>query len=144
MVKATRDTPADKLETMRLKTMKANGLLIDNREILQAMEVDLAGIFIPATATQKGFAWYSTLATLEQFGHIRHHIERLLIQMATELHNGAIDVCPTSGLRDGCQYCKYADMCCFEEGDPTRELPSMKLDEALEQLRLADEGGDAE
>ncbi len=135
VVKIDRDLPEDTLELKRLKVMKMNGLLIDDPNILKAMEADLAGVFIPASVLKSGeFSQASSLASLEQFGQIRRHIQRLLTDMADHLHRGAIDVLPTGGEMNGCLYCPYHDICCHETGDPVRDIAKRSLAEALNDL----------
>ena len=119
--------------------MKMNGLLIDDPEILRAMEADLEGVFIPASTLKSGeFSKTSSLASLQQFGYLHRHIARLLTDMATSLHAGAVEALPTGGIHDGCQYCDYHDICCHEAEDPVREIAKRSLDEALEQLEKED------
>ncbi len=138
VVQISREVPEDELERQRLAVMRMNGLLIDNPEILRAMEADLAGVFIPVGTLKSGeLSKTSSLASLEQFGYIQRRIEDLLSDMAVQLHRGAIDAIPVGGTQDGCRYCQYHEVCCHEDTDPIRELTSRSLSEALEDLRTA-------
>ncbi len=139
IVKIERDMSAEELEKKRLKVMKMNGLLIDDPEILRAMEADLEGVFIPASTMKSGeFSRTSSLASLQQFGQLHRHIGRLLTDMATELHAGAVEARPAGGIADGCQYCDYHDICCHEADDPVREIAKRSLEEALAELEKED------
>ncbi len=139
IVKLEREISAEELEKKRLKVMKMNGLLIDNPEILRAMEADLEGVFIPASTLKSGeFSKTSSLASLEQFGQLHRHIGRLLTDMAINLHAGAVDALPAGGIADGCRYCDYHDICCHETDDPVREIAKRSLQEALTELEKED------
>lgn len=140
IVKIERELTEEELETKRLKVMKMNGLLIDDPEILRAMEADLAGVFIPASTMKSGeFSKTSSLATLQQFGQLHRHIGRLLTDMATALHAGEVDALPVGGIVDGCEYCDYRDICSHEAEDPVREIAKRSLQEALSELGKEDE-----
>ena len=134
-VSINREMSEQALDRERFKVMCTNGLLIDNPDVLRAMEPDLAGIFIPVSTVKSGeLSKTSSLATLEQFGYIRDRIQKLLTEMAEQLHAGAVNAVPIGGDKDGCQYCDYHDVCCHEPTDPVRELTFRKLDEVLASL----------
>ncbi len=127
------------LERERFRVMCTNGLLIDEPDVLRAMEPDLAGLFIPVSTTKSGeLSKASSLATLEQFGRIRNRIQQLLTEMAEQLHTGAVDAVPIGGDKDGCSRCDYHDVCCHEPTDPIREFTLKKLDETLSSLNRSE------
>lgn len=129
------DVPPSILEQERLKTMKMNGLLLDQPDILDAMEIGNGGLFIPVSLTASGVSKArSSLASLEQFGWIEQHIQKLLLQMATLLHEGKIDAVPVSGITDSCLYCEYRDVCGHEPEDASRVLAKKSLQEVLAEL----------
>ena len=134
-VNVKRDLSDTQLDRERCKTMRANGLLIDDPAVLRAMEPDLGGVFIPVSLTQKGgISATSSLATLEQFGRIRRRLQTLLTDMAEQLHAGAVEALPSVGAHHACDYCDYHDICCHQPTDPTREIPQRKTAEALAAL----------
>lgn len=134
-VSINRELSEQALDRERFKVMCTNGLLIDDPDVLRAMEPELAGVFIPVSTTKSGeLSKTSSLATLEQFGRIRDRIQKLLTEMAEQLHAGAVNAVPIGGDKDGCEYCDYHDICCHEPTDPIRELTFRKLDESLASL----------
>ena len=138
-VSINREVSEQTLDRERFKTMCTNGLLIDDPDVLRAMEPDLEGLFIPVSILNSGeLSKSSSLATLEQFGYIRDRIQRLLTDMAEQLHVGAVDAVPIGGDEDGCRYCDYHDVCCHEPTDPIREFTSKKLDETLSSLNATE------
>lgn len=135
IIRVQRDLSTEDMERERLATMRMNGLLLDDPQILEAMEADLAGLFIPASVTKKGeLSMTSSLASLEQFGKLQHRIEKLLIQMAQTLHRGDIAAIPTDGTTDGCRFCDYRDICGHEPEDPVRTIAHRDLKEILREL----------
>ncbi len=140
VIRVERDLPPEEMEKRRLATMKMNGLLLDDPEILKAMEPELEGVFIPAAMGTRG-QWKkgASLASLEQFGHLKQHIQRLLTAMAEHLHAGDIAALPAVGATDGCEYCEYHDVCGHERGDPIREIAALSREEALAALQPEDE-----
>ncbi len=134
VVRVQRDITPEELNKKQLATMRMNGLLIDDPTVLEAMETDLAGLFIPAKKTAKGLAVTSSVASLEQFGKLQNRIAGLLTEMVNALKHGQISPLPVSGTKDGCEYCEFRDICRHESGDPTRVLVHSDLKKALEDL----------
>ncbi len=136
VIQVSRHATDEEIETAKLATMRMNGLLLDDPEILESMEADIAGVFIPASKTKSGaLSSTSSLASLEQFGRIQQRVSALLTEMATLLHQGNVSAIPVG--RDGdtpCRYCEYRDICTHEDDDPVRTLAKRSLKEALEDL----------
>ena len=137
-VTKTKDYHSDQQRSSALKQQQAsfrmNGLLLNDKEILTAMESDGAGIFIPAKFNKDGSLSdaNSSLADLESYGHIFSYIDKKLIQMAQALYKGNIDRLPVKGRNtDGCIYCDYRTVCGFEEGKKTRPVTNLSLNDAI-------------
>ena len=133
-MRVQRDITPEELNKKQLATMRMNGLLIDDPAVLEAMESDLAGLFIPVKKTAKGLSAASSVASLEQFGKLQNRIATLLTEMVHTLQHGQISPLPVSGTKDGCQYCDFRDVCRHESDDPTRVLVHSDLKQALEDL----------
>lgn len=115
-------------EMEQIKEMKMNGLILDNPEIICAMEHDAAGLFIPAKITSTGKIDYrSSVASLAQFGLLKNKIERLLLKMAESLRDGDIAAVPNiSKDRSACDWCAFRSACGYEADDPYH--PMIKRD----------------
>lgn len=123
----------------RSKSFKMNGIIIDDSEIILAMENGAKGIYIPAALKKDGsFSAASSLASLEDFGKIFHSIDKKIINMAYSVLNGNIERKPSKGSVDACEYCDYKTVCGYEEGKPNRNVVNIKTNEALESLRRED------
>ena len=144
VIQVSRHATEEEVETAKLATMRMNGLLLDDPEILESMEADIAGVFIPASKTKSGkISATSSLASLEQFGRIQQRVANLLTEMATLLHRGEVAAVPTDSDGDTpCRYCEYRDICTHEDDDPVRTLAKRSLKEALDDLN--DSAGEEE
>ncbi len=126
----------EKLRAERLKAMKMNGLLLDDADVLDAMEAGINGVFIPAKLKKDGsYSTASSLATLAQFGRLKARAEKLLRSMAETLRQGDVAAIPTlQGDRSPCDYCDFAAVCGREEDDPVKEIKTYDDDEVMAQL----------
>mgnify|MGYP002541496069 CR=1 FL=1 len=136
VVRLSRDADPPSLEREQLLTMKMNGLILDDPEIIQAMETDAAGLFIPARLDPKTGrpAKGSSIASLRQFGLLKIKIQKLLTSMAETLRRGDIAALPAGGAVDGCEYCDYRAVCGHEPDDPVRLIVRRDTAQILQEL----------
>ncbi len=141
IIQVSRHATDEEIENAKLATMRMNGLLLDDPVILEAMEADIGGVFIPASKTKSGsLSTTSSLASLAQFGRIQQRVSALLTEMATLLHQGEVAAVPVdSGGETPCRYCEYRDICTHETDDPTRTLVKQSLKEALADLEESED-----
>lgn len=141
VIRVERGAGEEKKERERLRVMRMNGLLLDNPEIVEAMEADAAGLFIPAKIGAKGaFDRNSSIASLEQFGLLRKRIEKLLYGMAETLRSGDIAAVPASGETvDACAYCDFHAICGHEPDDMVRYIAKKDTAEVLQELEKSEE-----
>ncbi len=123
-IRCDRDIDDREAANNQIKAMKMNGLLLDNAEIISAMEHDAAGLFIPAQMNAAGkIDARSSIASLERFGLLKQKIEKLLYNMAKTLRDGDIAAVPTvSDGRSACDWCAFRAVCGHEPSDPTRPI----------------------
>lgn len=142
VVRLSRDADAAALEREQLLTMKMNGLILDDPEIVEAMEADAAGLFIPARLDKKTgrLAKGASVASLQQFGLLKQRIQRLLTSMAETLCRGDIAALPAGGSVDGCEYCDYRAVCGHEADDPVRLIVRQDTAQALRELEQDETG----
>ena len=145
VVSAPRDVGDDTLHQLREKMLRRSGLLLEDPDILDAMEHGLSGDgrFLPIGVKKDG-SWKSasrnSLASMEQMGKLYRHIQKTLKSMGHELLDGSIDVEPlVQGKQNTtCAWCPYQAVCQFDEtlGDRTRQAyqrPASEVWEAMEQ-----------
>lgn len=122
---------------------RRNGLLLDDEQVLHAMDHSGAFSFLPVTAREEkgGGAIidrrFSSLATLEQLGMLFHYTEDLLEEMAGSLRKGRASIDPVkSAGQDGVDACRFCDMraVCLREGE-AQELAPLAASDFWKLLR---------
>lgn len=141
VVEAKRETDPAKIESMRDAQMKMNGLLLNDRAALSAMECGIKGRFIPARVTSKGELDQkkSSVVSEKQLKMIRGAVEARLKDMANRLKRGRVEALPLqrADQNEGggiCEYCDFAMICLHEGEDPVRELAKLDQKEALQMI----------
>ncbi len=130
------DDDAEKIMKERNKKLRMNGILLDDESVLKAMDKDLSGLYIPVSMGAKGIKGTDNLATLEEFGAVFAHIDKLISEMATELLDGKIDASPATLTSDACQWCPYSSVCIGKSESSFRSLYKLNRDEILRELGI--------
>ncbi|MBQ8002620.1 MAG: PD-(D/E)XK nuclease family protein [Clostridia bacterium] len=102
------------VETAILKKMKMDGLVLEDEEILTAMDAFYAqgSDVIPAKRTSKGtFDAYSKVATAESFSTISKHAKSTVKRLCSEILAGRNEIHPT---QSACKYCDMKTLCGFD------------------------------
>ncbi len=110
------------------KAYRMDGLVIDDAEVVAAMERTGEGVFIPVAVDKNGELKKSDkLASLEKLGRIKSHIDGLIIDMASALYDGKIDACPIVKSDGGsaCDYCDYKAVCRRDRNNRERTLSKL-------------------
>jgi len=82
--------------------LSRKGILLDDTEVLQAMEEDLKGKFIPI----------KSLITIDEFNEIMEEINKKVIEIGTELKSGNMSAVPLqTNKHDVCEYCVNKPIC---------------------------------
>ncbi len=138
--KLSRESSDDQINMQKIKDGKCNGLLLENADVLNAMEADLGGNFIPAFIDKKGNLCGS-LISLNQLYDLKHKVDGILKEMAQALHKGKIDASPVFGknYKNTCEYCDYRSVCGTEASDKSREIETLANNDALKILSGGDE-----
>lgn len=119
---ADRHAEEEQMQAQQKRALKMNGLLLSDPVVLEGMESDGAGVFIPAKLKDGQIDAKSSVATLEELGKLKRHIESLLRQMAQTLWKGDIPALPLEEKQfDLCAWCDYRGICGREEDGPKRQ-----------------------
>ncbi len=113
------DFSLDKTENEQTVIDKANymltrkGLLLNDKEILTAMEKNLNGRFIPVKLTTSGeFTAISPVKTLSEFGILMRDISDTVSKFSILLKSGKADAIPLkAGKHNACEYCAMKPVC---------------------------------
>lgn len=137
--KIERDEGEDIIASQKQKAAKMNGMILDDSRVIYAMDSRTSGNIIPA-AIKKDGENSGTLISLKQMDLLMKRVEKVLAEMAVNLHEGKIPVNPafaqstTSPYHDVCKYCDYKDVCGLDEDTKTNDIMKIKHDESLRML----------
>ncbi len=95
------------------KKLTRFGILLDDPEILDAMEHGLSGSFIPVTVKKDALSVSKgELKTLEGFGELMTEVTDILTGIGEKLKNGVASAAPLkTSVIDACQYCEMRVVC---------------------------------
>lgn len=147
LVSAKRSTGAATIEKDLQKELRRSGLILQDPEVLQAMEHSALEkpIYLPISVKKDGTVT-DGVASLEQLGKLGKYTDHLLRQIARELAQGNVDADPINlGQRSPCENCAYVSACYFRNGsgrDRQRYIKKRKADEVWETIdrELREEG----
>lgn len=103
---------------------RMDGMLLFDDKVLDAMEHDGEGVYIPIKK-KDGIYRYSSekSVSLEEMGSIKEHIDKLVVGMVETLKEGDIAAVPTvKSKKSPCDYCDYTSVCRSDRIVTTREI----------------------
>jgi ATP-dependent helicase/nuclease subunit B len=145
VVQADHEVSDEEISALRAQRSKRSGLVLDEPEVLEAMEPGPTKRFLPVRLTKSGDihkSSLSSLATLEQFGALNRYIDKTLYQLRQELCQGRVDADPwyKSAQDNACVHCDYQKACLFDENrDSWRLRPSLSAEESWQTIEKEDD-----
>lgn len=120
----------------RDKGLKMNGAVLNDPQIIEAMEKGAAGRFIPVGIKENGKytgaeSAYSPADLQEVFAYVRS----LVATMADSLMNGEISAVPLLVNNNSCSWCPFGSVCRSQRDDRLVEKVKLSRDEALNLMR---------
>lgn len=124
----TRKEDSDEILRKTEKRIRRTGVLLNDREILTAMENTLEGRYLPIKVSSKdgtiGPQACTTLATVEELGALAKKIDDELKRIGRQLAGGKASATKEKrGSNDPCAFCRMKPICrmmqceCHEEGE---------------------------
>ncbi|MBQ4569489.1 MAG: PD-(D/E)XK nuclease family protein, partial [Ruminococcus sp.] len=139
VINAAFDDSAEKIMAEQNKKLRMNGLILKDMDVIDGMERNGMGVYIPVSSKGDSVKGTDNLASLEEFGAVFAHIDRLIAQMATELTNGRVEAMPAKGGYDACEYCPYKAVCGHKDSDRQRTIYKLDRAEIIKKLGLKEE-----
>lgn len=140
-VSVDRNASDDSKQKEADKKLKMNGLLIDDPEIITAMEKDGAGKYLPVTVNNDTVSGNFAVGK-HQMEQVLNYVKKRVSLMADHLQAGQVEDLPLRGKGeddDACEYCPYFPVCCHEETDGENAWDKINKSEqkklVLEQIR---------
>lgn len=100
------------------------GLVVDNIDIVKAMDNEVSGNYIPVKYDVKKGVLKGNLITAGRMGKLLERLEATLIQMGEMLHEGNIAAYPLGEKEDDlpCRYCDYKSVCLKDGADFNKKI----------------------
>ncbi len=138
-VEAQRDEAPEKVASAFERKMRMDGLLLLDDTVLEAMEQNLAGQFIPVKKNKDNrldTASRAHTATPEELEMLRQFLMKNASEMAQALHHGQIDNLPIFRSGElGCRYCEFAAVCGREpDSKKQRDCPDLSREEIFRRM----------
>ncbi len=145
LVTAEREPTDEEIAKKRGEALRRSGLLLDDADVLHAMEHGESPVRIPVK-WKDGAPSGTALASAEQLGLLARRVEETLRAMAGEIRSGSIqaDPCYKNARDNACLWCDYVHACRFSDGDggdERRYLPALKATRVWELLEGDEKDG---
>jgi ATP-dependent helicase/nuclease subunit B len=92
--------------------IERNGLLLENEDILYAMNDELDSQFLAGISQKDGIFNGNALISGENFEKLFSDMEKVILKITAEMRSGCADARPLKyDGKDPCSYCKYRSVC---------------------------------
>jgi len=123
--------------------LRTSGLVLEDMDVLEAMETGVEGRFIPVKLTASGEIDRRSSGCIsgESMGRLRDYVYGELREMAESLLSGDAEAVPLiTGKDKPCDFCEYVNICGNSKMERYRLPEAEKLAEAEEILGKKDKG----
>lgn len=143
--KVTGESP-EALNERILKHLRVNGLVTEEKEILEkldygfARELPYASSVVPAAFNKDGSLSRTSAAVNEyQFGILRDYVEKKIRDIGVDILKGDVKAAPYQlGQKNPCTFCPYQGVCGFDEKIPGysfRRLGALSPEEIWKKMK---------
>ena len=128
-------------EDRYLDSYKMSGIVLDDREIIDAMERDIVGTskILPISLNKAGeiIESRSKIASALELDTLKNYVKKAAGEIGREILDGKVDILPYhDGKNIACIYCKYHAICQFdEEEDSYHQIGTVKDDAVWELMK---------
>jgi ATP-dependent helicase/nuclease subunit B len=133
ILKAPRNTAEHELDKMRERELRRGGLVLNDPDVIEAMENGESKKYLPIKYTKDGVAAGDSLVSATQVALLSEHVANMLRGASLEILDGSIDCSPyyKNDADNACMYCEYHPVCGFDEslGDKRKFVRKLKTDE---------------
>lgn len=139
MIKAKKDMSDEEIEIAIMKSLKMNGLLLDDVNIIKEMDRDVIGnsVIIPVRVNKDGNLGKSSVASEEQFHVLRKYVRSTIVNICENMLEGDIKIRPYKKKNYiSCKFCDFSAVCGFDISlkDNKYRIINNKSDEEVWEL----------
>ncbi|MFL0197537.1 helicase-exonuclease AddAB subunit AddB [Clostridium sp. WILCCON 0269] len=119
IIRTIGDIPDSEVEEKIVKSLKMNGLLLDDLDVIKQMDTNMEknSDIISVSIKKDGSLSkaHSSLATKKQFELLRKYVRNTIAGLCEKILSGNIEVTPYKNkAQNGCSYCDYSAICQFD------------------------------
>ncbi len=142
-VTVDRGAEAGEIKREADKQLRMSGLVLDNEEIVRAMEAGAKGKFIPVSYNKDGtLSRYSSVLDEKSLRQVLEYSKRLIASMGRALKRGCVKADPAMINQNACKFCPYGTVCGREYGEKDVERDRSTAAEALRKMEETAEKGE--
>lgn len=141
IVKGKENMSYEEIEKRIAKSLRMNGLLLNDPDIIKDMDSSIDGTsdIIPASIKKNGeISSRSSVATLEQFNMLRKYVRVTMASLCERILEGDIKISPfKEKARSGCDFCIYSSVCQFDtliKGNSYNVFEKKNVDEIWKEI----------
>ncbi|MCL2494351.1 MAG: PD-(D/E)XK nuclease family protein [Oscillospiraceae bacterium] len=128
-----RDISPEEIERLKQEKSRAAGFVLDDADVLLAMETGGLGLYLPAKMGKHGPE--EQVLSLARLGKLRQAADDVLADIAGRMRGGEIPAVPLRGAKfTPCGNCDFHAVCGHEPGMPERMENGMKFEDAVKVL----------
>jgi len=128
-----RDMPPEEIERQKQAKGRAAGFVLEDADVLLAMERGGLGLYLPAKLGKNGPE--RNVLSLARLGKLKRAADGVLADMAGHMRGGDIPAVPLRGGQfTPCDTCEYQAVCGHEPGGPEKIEAEMKFEDAVKLL----------
>lgn len=129
---------------LKNKGMSMNGLLKYDMQLINAMDKEAKGEYIPAVSLNKDGSLSkrcTSFISSENFTEIFNYIEKLMQKIGNEISSGDFEVNPLDSLNSpACKYCDFSLICGVEENS-IKKVPTLDNESVFEIIKEDEASG---
>lgn len=141
VISAETSITEEKIESEIDKSLRMNGLILNDVKLIKGMDKTESGKYIPAKIKLDTAVSERSIASLEEFGKIFKKLDMTVAQMGKDLYSGKIQASPAKGAHDACEYCPYDSVCAYRMSEPVNTF-DVKNEEVYEKIENELKGGE--
>jgi len=145
IISTTRNATENDIEKKRIDEMRRSGLVLDDDNVLEAMESGDVKKYLPVKTAKDGSFAGDSLVSRKQLALLSNHVESMMSNAKTKIISGHNECKPyyKNENDNACAYCEFHSVCGFDSniGDRYQLIGKKSSDEVWDTLTSSAENG---